>query len=324
MESWTGLGLMMGPPLGSLFKLMFGGSYGWPFYIQALLFAIFIIPTVKLLPPDSPSGKGAEKKTLPMGKVFMDGRIFTTFLLIVFGAAGLTWVNPVFSVHLSYYGVSESWAAIILSSGTVTYIISLNIVPRLTKLIDKPFALSFGLIMGVVSDLILGPEKYLGLPNVWAMDLIGIMFCGIAQGFCILPFIPQMMEVIVSILPEAGHLAGDMAAGLFMGGYAGGQFFGPIIGGLIFDIMQKTKLPDGFDCTGKITDAEFHMCAVADEYAFLNCSRVFAVTQLIVFVLFMIFAGGAKSWAGVCKGKRRSSSGKKKRNINNEDTFIVD
>jgi len=100
--------------------------------------------------------------------------------LIIVGAAGLSWVNPSFAVHLGYMGVSESYAALILSTGTVTYIISLNIVPRMTKWVDKRFVLSFGLLAGALSDLVLAPEKYLGFPEVWAMDLIGIMVCGLA------------------------------------------------------------------------------------------------------------------------------------------------
>jgi len=39
----------------------------------------------------------------------------------------------------------------------------------------------------------------------------------------------------------------------------------------------------------------------------------------------MAFAGGWKSWAGVCKGKRRASSGaRKKKTGTDEETFIVD
>lgn len=302
MESWTGLGLMMGPPLGSLMKLIFNGSYAVPFYVQAILFGIFIIPTIKLLPPDAKAqvdaqGKRKEGRTLPLGKVFCDRRVSLTFLLIIVGAAGLSWVNPSFAVHLGYYGVSDSYAALIMSTGTITYIISLNIVPRLTKWVDKSFVLSFGLLMGAIADEMMAPEKYLGLPNSWAMVLVGIMVCGLAQGLCILPFIPQLMEIILEIIPDAGHLAGDMAAGLFMGGYAGGQFFGPIVGGYIFDVLQNSQLPENCH-NGKIEENCTRQQQMdADNFAFLNCGRVFAGSQILIFFLYLAFAGGYRSWA---------------------------
>jgi len=72
LESLTGLGVMLGPIIGGFFSELGKdafhtslGQYQMPFFILGGLFALWIIPTILLLPPDVKSDKLGE--TLPLG-----------------------------------------------------------------------------------------------------------------------------------------------------------------------------------------------------------------------------------------------------------------
>lgn len=72
METFTGLGLMLGPLIGAgIFESISdeGWAYQGVFYILSGLFAIFIYPSIRMLPLDPPMDPNAAKKELPLGKI---------------------------------------------------------------------------------------------------------------------------------------------------------------------------------------------------------------------------------------------------------------
>jgi len=46
-------------------------------------------------------------------------------------SAGTTFINPIFSIHMKCYGMEEDVASLLLGWLTISYIICINIVPKL-------------------------------------------------------------------------------------------------------------------------------------------------------------------------------------------------
>lgn len=138
-----------------------------------------------------------------------------------------------------------------MTVGTITYILSLTFIPiAIKKGMNKKVILSVGSILGVVSDLVMAPLFFFHSEKSFGWTVSGLLFAGFAQGFCILPFIPEMIELISEQFadnPELKTKVGDMASGLFMAAYSFGTFLGPFVGGLINTIYAGPKSQDIFD-----------------------------------------------------------------------------
>lgn len=43
----------------------------------------------------------------------------------------------------------------------------------------------------------MGPEEFLGLPNEYIFLIFGLVVLGISHAFCILPIIPEFVDLLV-------------------------------------------------------------------------------------------------------------------------------
>jgi hypothetical protein len=84
-----------------------------------------------------------------------------------------------------------------MTVGTITYIMSLTFIPvAIKKGLNKRVILSIGSLLGILSDLIMAPLFFFHSEKSFGWTVSGLLFAGFAQGFCILPFIPEMIELI--------------------------------------------------------------------------------------------------------------------------------
>lgn len=103
-------------------------------------------------------------------------------------SAGTTFINPIFTIHMECYDMVEDIASLLLGWLTISYIICINLVPKLLLCLDKKTVLAIGLLFSCVGDLIIAPLNI--FPNKWYMAMIGLPFIGVANAFCVLPSIP--------------------------------------------------------------------------------------------------------------------------------------
>lgn len=82
----------------------------------------------------------------------------------------------------------EDIASLLLGWLTISYIICINLVPKMLRYLDKKTVLAMGLLFSCVGDLIIAPLNF--FPNKWYMAMIGLPFIGVANAFCVLPAIP--------------------------------------------------------------------------------------------------------------------------------------
>lgn len=109
-------------------------------------------------------------------------------MVVTMTSAGTTFINPMFSIHMNTYGISEGNASLILGSWVIVYVISINFVPALCRRFDKKIIMSIGIILSAIGDLIIAPIPV--LPNQWWVVLVGLPIIGVANAMCVLPAIP--------------------------------------------------------------------------------------------------------------------------------------
>ncbi|CAD8147875.1 unnamed protein product [Paramecium octaurelia] len=232
LETLTGLGLMSGPFIGAALDALFG--YQMIFYVLGGIFFLALIPTAIFLPEDDHSIN--KKPQLNSKRVIRNRQIWSLGLLLTMMSAGTTFINPIFSIHMKCYNMEEDVASLLLGWLTISYIICINIVPKLLQCIDKKVILTFGLFCSCIGDLIIAP---LGIfPNKWFMTMIGLPFIGVANAFCVLPAIPQFIDYLNQLFnsdPSLRLPISDLSSGLFISFYSLGTFVGPVIGGIVYD-----------------------------------------------------------------------------------------
>lgn len=110
-------------------------------------------------------------------------------------SAGTTFLNPVFTIHMEKgYNIDKDTSSLFLGWLTISYILFINVVPHICKVVDKKIVLTVGLLASAFGDLIIAPINI--FPNKWYMPFIGMPLIGVANALCVLPSIPQYMDYL--------------------------------------------------------------------------------------------------------------------------------
>lgn len=243
MEMLTGVGLMLGPLIGGLlFEL---GGYQTPFYSMAALFFVVIPLIWNNLPPDNSSSPNfsplledeipkKDKKTLSLIKFLTNRQIICMFIVVILPNCGLCFLQPTLSSHLHSFTSSTLLISAIFSVGTIFYALFMPIISVLPKSIDRRLWIILGTLLVTLSSFLLGPEPVLNLPFSIAWPIFSLSILGTGCAICLLPAIPEFIELGVALVGEGEkEKVGDMASGLFNSAYSAGSFIGPILGGAL-------------------------------------------------------------------------------------------
>ena len=127
---------MLGPIIGSGLYDALPATGGWNFmgvfFIISGVFAIFIYPSILMLPKDQPFI--AQSKDLSLGKVLINPKALSLFLLLTGSLLTYCYILPLWANEMLYgYGISNSTSAIYMTVGTLTYILSLLVIPVILK-----------------------------------------------------------------------------------------------------------------------------------------------------------------------------------------------
>lgn len=230
LESFSGLGLMAGPPLGGLLYSI--GGYSLPFYVLGGMSIIIMFINIFLLPSvgvdETQSGSISKMLYLPC--------FYPVALTIVVGSGSLGFLDPTLSLHLSSYGLSPALVGVVflLIGGLYGFT-----QPIWGYIADKKrntrFMMSIGLWMSTVCYLLLGPSPLLKLPN----DLWIVIFAVAMTGFCLgCALMPAFLDLFISArwygYPDDLATQG-VVSGLFNSCFSRGGFIGPLLGGYLVD-----------------------------------------------------------------------------------------
>lgn len=163
-------------------------------------------------------------------------------MLLTMMSAGTTFINPVFTIHMKSYSIGEDTASLMLGWLTISYILFINVVPLICKVVDKKVVLTFGLMFSAFGDLIIAPLGF--FPNEWYMAFIGLPLIGVANALCVLPAIPQYIDYLTIAYkndPAMKSGISDLASGLFISFYSLGTCVGPSLGGTVYDAFNDDE-----------------------------------------------------------------------------------
>ena len=150
-------------------------------------------------------------------------RAFEALLLCLFvSVLGLGIVSPIMPVYASYLGASGFWLGIIFSAFSISSLIFMPIMGRISDVRGKKKIICIGLSAYMIVSIL----------DVFAWDVFSLTFMRFIHGFGSSMVMPIAMAYAADLAPEGkeGKYMGTMNVSLFLG-----MGTGPIIGGYLTD-----------------------------------------------------------------------------------------
>ncbi|XP_023276683.1 MFS-type transporter SLC18B1 isoform X2 [Seriola lalandi dorsalis] len=229
LEIFTGLGLIMGPPVGGWFYQSFG--YEVPFMLLGCLlmimvpFNIYILPTIEADP-----SKNSFFKLLTHVKIVL-------ICYVIFNlSAGLGFLDATLSLFaIETFNLSPGYVGLIMLGLSLPYCLSSPLMGYFT---DKyPATRSWFMVTGglltAVGFCLLGPVPFLQIRSqLWLLILmLGVI--GFSLGMTAIPTFPEIITCAYGQGFDEGLSTLGMVSGLFGAVWSMGMFYGPTVGGLI-------------------------------------------------------------------------------------------
>ncbi|XP_071484799.1 MFS-type transporter SLC18B1-like [Diadema antillarum] len=235
MEMFNGLGLMIGPALGSLFYKI--GGYKLPFLVlggidlTVLIIVMFLLPK-EILPKES---------TRPGSilRLMMIPAVWPMILAILVGSTTYSLLDPTLSLHLKNLGVSTPVAGTFFLLIGGLYAITMPLWGYLSDRTGRTRLMTLvGFFFLGVAYLLLGPAPILHIPqsynSLWIV-VISLCMIGVSIGCACMPiFLDLLVTARWYGFPEDMSTNG-LTSGVFGGCFNLGNFLGPVLGGVLKD-----------------------------------------------------------------------------------------
>lgn len=231
LETFSGAGFMIGPPLGGLFYSI--GGYRLPFIILGSLSLSMVLINMYLLPQ-----VGVQNREIgSVMKMFQIPAFYPVALGIIVGSISLVFLDPTLSLHLSSFDISPSLVGVLFLLFGGFYAATS---PLWGCLADKKkntrTMMIFGYFALSVAFVLVGPSNVPFLPKKLWVVVIGLAMVGLALGCALMPaFLDMLSSAIWHGLPD-DLATQSVVSGLFSSSFSLGAFIGPTLGGYIVDL----------------------------------------------------------------------------------------
>ncbi|KAG7509965.1 MFS-type transporter SLC18B1 [Solea senegalensis] len=259
LEIFTGLGLILGPPLGGWFYQSFG--YEVPFMLLGCFllimvpFNIYILPTI-----DADPSKDSFLRLLTHVKIVL--LCYVIFTL----SAGLGFLDATLSLYaIEKYDLSPGYVGLIMLGLSLPYCLASPLMGYFT---DKyPATRSWFMVTGGVTTAIgfclCGPAPFLQIPSqLWLLVfMLGVI--GFSLGMTAIPTFPEIIACAYKEGFQEGLSTLGMVSGLFGAVWSVGMFYGPIAGGLITQHLSfewAAVIQGGLALLGAFPLAVYYIC----------------------------------------------------------------
>ncbi|NWI19333.1 S18B1 protein, partial [Crypturellus soui] len=229
LETFTGLGLVLGPPLGGFLYQSFG--YEVPFITLGCLVLVLVPVNMYLLPKyDSIPSKDSFWKLILLPKVLL--LCFIIFSL----SSGLGFLDPTMSLFiLKRFKLPTGYVGLVFLGLALSYSLSS---PLLGFLSDKlpylrKWLLVFGSLVTAACFFMLGPAPVLHIESKLWMFVLVLVVIGFSLGMCAIPVFPEVLHCAYENGFEEGLSLFGLVSGLFSAMWSLGAFVGPTLGGFL-------------------------------------------------------------------------------------------
>ncbi|XP_072314145.1 MFS-type transporter SLC18B1 [Eucyclogobius newberryi] len=229
LEIFTGLGLILGPPVGGWFYQSFG--YEVPFMLLGCFllimvpFNIFVLPTIEADP-----SKDSFFRLLTNVKILLISYVIFTL------SAGLGFLDATLSLFaIEKFNLSPGYVGLIMLGLSLPYCLASPVMGYFT---DKyPATRSWFMVSGGLATALgfclLGPAPFLNINGPLWLLVVMLGVIGFSLGMTALPTFPEIITCVYEEGFEEGLSTLGMVSGLFGAVWSFGMFYGPIVGGLI-------------------------------------------------------------------------------------------
>ncbi|NXG41919.1 S18B1 protein, partial [Psilopogon haemacephalus] len=229
LEIFTGLGLVLGPPLGGFLYQSFG--YEVPFITLGCVMLVLVPVNMCILPKyDSIPSKESFWKLILLPKVVL-------LCLNIFGlSACLGFLDPTMSLFiLKTFKLPAGYVGLVFLGLALSYSLSS---PLLGLLSDKrphlrKWLLVSGGLMSALCYFFLGPAPVLHIESQLWMFVLVLVLIGLSLGMCAIPVFPEILQCAYENGFEEGLSLLGLTSGLFSAMWSLGAFAGPTLGGFL-------------------------------------------------------------------------------------------
>ncbi|XP_019393613.1 PREDICTED: MFS-type transporter SLC18B1 isoform X1 [Crocodylus porosus] len=229
LEIFSGLGLVLGPPLGGFLYQSFG--YEMPFIVLGCVVLILVPLNMYILPKyDSAPSKDSFWKLILLPKVVL-------LCLAIFSLSGcLGFLDPTMSLFVSEkFKLPAGYVGLVFLGLAVSYSLSS---PLLGVLSDKmprlrKWLMVFGGLLTALCYFLLGPAPVLHIKSQLWMFVLMLVLIGFSLGMTGIPLFPEVISCAYENGFEEGLSLLGLVSGLFSAMWSLGSFVGPTLGGLL-------------------------------------------------------------------------------------------
>ncbi|WAR17717.1 S18B1-like protein [Mya arenaria] len=205
LETSSGLGMMVGPPIGgALYEL---GGYGLPFFVMGSLVIVCGSVTAYAMPPISA------------------------------GSVALGFMDPTLAPHLDQFNLKTWLIGFMFLIAPAIYAIT---APCWGYIGDKKgivrLMIAGGNLVAVIPWLLMGPSPLISfVPNALYMNIIALSVIGLALGCALIPTFKALLMGANSLGMENNLDTYGKCSGFFNSSFSMGAFLGATIGGFLVD-----------------------------------------------------------------------------------------
>uniref|UniRef100_A0A452VJH0 Solute carrier family 18 member B1 n=1 Tax=Ursus maritimus TaxID=29073 RepID=A0A452VJH0_URSMA len=231
LEIFSGLGLVLGPPLGGFLYQSFG--YEVPFIFLGCIVLLMVPLNMYILPNyDSDPGEHSFWKLITLPKVALIAFVINS-LSACFG-----FLDPTLSLFvLEKFNLPAGYVGLVFLGLALSYAISSPLFGLLSDKIPhlRKWFLVWGNIITAGCYMLLGPIPILHIKSqLWLLVLI-LVLNGISAGMSIIPTIPEILSCAYENGFEEGLSTLGLVSGLFSATWSVGAFIGPTLGGFLYE-----------------------------------------------------------------------------------------
>lgn len=229
LEIFTGLGLVLGPPIGGFLYQSFG--YEIPFMVLGCVVLIMVPLNMYLLPTyDSTPSKDSFWKLITLPKILL--LCFTFFTL----SASLGFLDPTMSLFvLEKFHLPVGYVGLVFLGLALSYALSS---PLLGFLSDKKpplrkWLLVTGGLMTALCYFLLGPAPVLHIESTLWLFVLMLVINGFSLAMSGMPAFPEIFSCAYENGFEEGLSLLGLVSGLINSVWSLGSFVGPTLGGFL-------------------------------------------------------------------------------------------
>ncbi|XP_028995229.1 MFS-type transporter SLC18B1 [Betta splendens] len=229
LEIFTGLGLIMGPPVGGWFYQSFG--YEVPFMLLGCILLLMVPLNICVLPKiEANPSKDSFFQLLSHVKIVLVCYVIFTL------SAGLGFLDATLSLFaIEKFSLSPGHVGLIMLGLSLPYCL---VSPLLGYFTDKyPATRSWFMVIGstitAVGFCLLGPVPFLHIPSQQWLLIVMLGLIGFSLGMTVLPTFPEIITCALEKGFDEGLSTLGMVSGLFGAFWCLGMFYGPTVGGLL-------------------------------------------------------------------------------------------